>query len=101
MADATGFFQGSGGAIIEMNLPLPELYAEQVTKGHLRRVNGADDPGPYEGDAEGSEQGAEPVKPAGSAPKSEWVGWAVHNGATVDDAEAMTKADLIDKYGKD
>jgi hypothetical protein len=42
---------------------------------------------------------AERVRPALNAPKLEWVSWAVHSGASVDDAEALTKSDLIEKYG--
>lgn len=91
----TGYFLGSGGAVIEMDLPLSELYAEQVTKGYLRRVN--EDGTPYEGDVPASVT----VRPADTAKKAEWVGWAVHSGAKPDDAEAMTKPDLIDKYGKE
>lgn len=34
--------------------------------------------------------------PAQSAPKSEWVDWAVSEGFDRDEAEAMTKQDLID-----
>lgn len=37
--------------------------------------------------------------PAKSAPKSEWVDYAVSQGMTRDDAEASTKADLTDRYG--
>jgi hypothetical protein len=39
-------------------------------------------------------------RPAQAASKAEWVGWAVAQGSRPDDAEAMTKSDLIDKYGK-
>jgi hypothetical protein len=41
----------------------------------------------------------ERVRPALNAPKLEWVSWAVHSGASADDAEALTKSDLIEKYG--
>ena len=41
-----------------------------------------------------------PVRPAQSASKAEWVGYAVRaHGMTPDAAEAMTKADLIERYG--
>jgi len=42
---------------------------------------------------------AERARPALNAPKLEWVSWAVHSGASVDDAEALTKSDLIEKFG--
>jgi hypothetical protein len=38
--------------------------------------------------------------PAQSAAKAEWVRWAVVCGASTEEAEAMTKADLIEKYGQ-
>jgi hypothetical protein len=34
-------------------------------------------------------------RPALNANKPEWVGWAVKNGMSPDDAEALTKTDLI------
>ncbi len=38
--------------------------------------------------------------PAPSAVKAEWVGYATRvHGADPDEVEALTKADLIDKYG--
>lgn len=35
----TAYFQGAGGVIQEMDLPLSEVMAEQVEKGTLRPVN--------------------------------------------------------------
>lgn len=95
----TGYFQGTGGVIWEMNLPLPEAYADQVTKRQLVRVNA--DGSPYEGDAGSAAEGA-PVteKPAVNAPKAQWVGWAIHKGADPEEAAASTKQDLIDAYGR-
>lgn len=37
--------------------------------------------------------------PAKSAPKAEWVEYAVAQGADRDEAEAATKADLVERYG--
>lgn len=97
---ASGYFRGSGGQILQMDLPLPEVYADQVTRGHLKRVNA--DGSPYSGDADGAAEGAPPVeRPAQSAPKGEWIGWAVAQGADPEAAAGMTKADLIDRYGRD
>lgn len=94
----TALFRSESNQLIHMDLPLPDHMADKVTKGLLVRVN--EDGTPYTGEAVDASEGA-PVseRPATSAPKSAWVGWAVHNGATVDDAEAMTKQDLIEKYG--
>lgn len=88
MADSI-YVRGEGGSVFEMDLPLPEPIAERLTKGLLRQVNA--DGSPY------TETTAE--EPAKSASKAEWVGWAVASGATVEDAEAMTKTDLVEKYG--
>ncbi|WP_369778839.1 hypothetical protein [Streptomyces sp. R33] len=87
---------GEGGGIHAMDLPLPEGIAERLAKGHLRRVN--EDGSPYE--EGGPETVAPPVEqPPQSAAKALWVGWAIANGADADEAEAMTKQDLIDAYG--
>lgn len=94
----TGHFRGAGGVIWEMNLPLPEAYADQVTKGTLSRVNA--DGSPYAGDADGAAEGAQVTKqPSVNAPKAQWVGWAIHNGANPEEAAAATKQDLVDTYG--
>jgi hypothetical protein len=85
------FVLGEGGGIFEMSLPLPEAIEDRLAKGYLRRVN--QDGTPYS-------DGVPPVRPASSSAKVEWVGWAVHHGMTPDDADALTKADLIEKFGK-
>lgn len=82
--------RGEGGAVIAMDLPLPEAIQERLTKGLLRRVNA--DGTPYE-------ELASVQPPAKTASKAEWVGWAVSLGAAVEDAEGMTKTDLVEKYG--
>lgn len=40
-----------------------------------------------------------PERPADRAPKSEWTAYAVAQGADPGDAEDMTRAELIDRYG--
>lgn len=102
----TGHFRGEGGMVWEMDLPLPETQAEKVAKGYLTRVNA--DGSPYvepavEGDSElaGPPSADKPAPPAPTAPKREWVGYAVRvGGMSPDDAEAMTKSDLVEKFGK-
>jgi hypothetical protein len=87
---------GEGGGIFEMQLPLSEPIEDRLLKGYLRRVNA--DGTPF---VEKSER----VQPAPYASKGEWVGWAVHvsesagTPITPDDAEALTKTDLIEMYG--
>lgn len=98
----TVHLRGQGGLVIGHDLPLPENIADQLTKGYLQRVN--PDGSSYEPEPDLPASAAVGVpaatKPAASAPKAEWIGWAVVQGATPDDAEAMTKTDLIEKYGK-
>ena len=94
----TALFRSESGQQIHMDLPLPDHMADKVTKGQLVRVN--DDGSPYTGEAADASEGAAVTeRPAQSASKAAWVGWAVHLGADPDEAEALTKADLIDRYG--
>lgn len=88
---------GEGGSVIAMDLPLPEAIAERLAKGLLRRVE--EDGSPYAGPADPDVPSVPDKAPAASAPKSAWVGWAVANGADPDEAEAMTKSDLIEAFG--
>jgi len=101
------YLRGEGGSIIGMDLPLAEGIADRLTKGYLKRVNA--DGSPYvEPSARDATTGGSDLtsgrtpRPAQSATKAEWVGYAVHAvGMSPDDAEAMTKQDLIDLLGKD
>lgn len=94
----TALFRSESNQLIHMDLPLPEHMQDKVTKGLLVRVN--DDGTPYTGEAADASEGAGVTeRPDGRASKAAWVGWAAAQGAPVDDAEAMTKQDLIEKYG--
>ena len=86
----TWFIRGEGGGIFKMSLPLHEAIAERLHKGYLARVN--EDGTNWVG-------GPERVRPDLKANKADWISWAVHKGAVPDDAEALTKTDLIEKYG--
>ena len=87
---------GEGGGIFEMSLPLSEPIADRLLKGYLTRVNA--DGTPYR-------ETSERIQPPPYGSKADWVGWAVHLSQTVgdpitpDDAEALTKQDLIELYG--
>jgi hypothetical protein len=89
----TGFFRGAGGSVFTLPLPLAENFEYQRVRGQLVRVT--EDGKPFE-------EPAAPKRPADTALKSEWVGYALAVDAdlSVDDADAMTKNDLIEKYGK-
>ena len=53
-----------------------------------------------EAEAEPEEEAeVEPQRPAQAEPKAAWVDWAVSQGADADEAEALTKAELIEFYG--
>lgn len=97
-----GWFRGLGGVVRKMDLPLPEPMEAKLRKGHLRRVNA--DGSPYRGPEEppaGNDGPPPEDPPAASAQKADWVGWAVRSrGMSVDDAEAMTKADLVALAGQ-
>lgn len=109
----TIYLRGEGGGIHAMDLPLPEPIEERLRKGMLQRVN--EDGTPYvepvkDPDESGGDVGKVPAagqqvpglplaEPAKTANKAEWVGWAVVKGATPEEADGMTKADLIEKYG--
>lgn len=88
--------RGEGGMVIAMDLPLPEEIALRLTKGALTQVNADGSPLSV---ASGPEAPTPDKAPPQAAPKAEWIGWAVANGADPEDAEALTKADLIDQYG--
>ncbi|MFD0405015.1 hypothetical protein [Kitasatospora sp. NPDC127116] len=88
--------RGEGGAVIAMDLPLHEAIAHRLATGQLQRVS--EDGSPYtEGD---DDVPSTPTKqPAKTDPKALWVGWAVAQGADPDEADGMTKNDLIEAYG--
>ncbi|MFC8429911.1 hypothetical protein [Streptomyces sp. NPDC057253] len=106
----TIYVRGEGGGIHAMDLPLPEPIEERLRKGMLQRVN--EDGSPYTEAADDEPTGAGKVpepgtqvqglpltEPSKTAVKADWVGWAVVKGANAEEADGMTKADLIEKYG--
>jgi len=95
---ATIHILGEGGAVFELSLPLHETIADRLAAGHLRRVQS--DGTPYvEGDRPEGVPSLPESRPALGAVKAEWVGWAVVQGLAPDEAEALTKADLIERFG--
>lgn len=93
----SGHFRGSGGTVWELDLPLGENYQRQVDRGELVRVN--PDGSPHEAHSSLDAVGGEYRRPGANAPKSEWVAYAVSQGMKVDDADAATKQDLIERFG--
>jgi hypothetical protein len=90
--------RGEGGSVFRLALPLHESIEDRLARGHLTRVN--EDGSAWTGDTDPAVPSLPAERPAQAAAKAEWVGWAVAQGANPDDAEGMTKADLIDRYGK-
>ena len=89
---------GEGGGVFKFDLPLHETVADKLAKGHVRRVN--PDGTPYvESDRPEGVPSLPESRPALNAVKAEWVGWGVVQGLTPDEAEALTKQDLIDRFG--
>lgn len=87
---ATAQFRGEGGSIFTFDLPLSADNEKKVALGYLRRVTS-------DASEEVAVEQVSVERPAQSAPKADWVSFAVHmHGLTPDEAEAMTKADLIE-----
>ena len=106
----TIYVRGEGGAIIAMDLPLPESIAERYERGLLPRVHPDGSPfvaapvhtkpaDPDDPDDQGGSDlttGRSPRPPV-NASKSEWIAFVVSQGQmSAEDAANYTKADLID-----
>lgn len=82
------------GAVIPW-LP-KDLAAHLLELGMVHEVGGVPVAEAEEADPGGPELDS---KPKHVAPKAEWVDYAVTQGADRDEAEDMTKAELIELYG--
>ncbi|MFG3050327.1 hypothetical protein ACGFZP_05135 [Kitasatospora sp. NPDC048239] len=98
MAAETIHVRGEGGTVIAMDLPLPEAIAQRLAKGQLQRVT--EDGSPYTAPPPDDVPSLPAKAPAKAAPRDAWVGWAVACGADPDQADGMTKADLVDAYAE-
>lgn len=97
--------RGEGGAIIAMDLPLPEGIAERYERGLLQRVHPDGSPfapvpvSPSEPEGDGGSDltaGRSP-RPGVNASKAEWIAYVVAQGQmSAEDAATYTKADLIE-----
>lgn len=92
--------RGEGGAVIALDLPLPESIQERLDKGLLQRVHPDGTPAAPAAprQAAGSAlTGGRVPRPAPNARKVDWVLWAIAvHGLPEETAEAMTKAALAD-----
>lgn len=107
----TIYVRGEGGAVIAMDLPLPEGIQERYDSGLIQRVHSDGSPwhtaavpqtsAPVDPDGEQSETELPPAADAGrpgvNASKAEWIAYVVKSGRlSAEDAANYTKADLID-----
>jgi hypothetical protein len=89
-----GYFKTASGLVLDLHLPLNENMHHQLTRGELVRCN-------PDGSTLTVEQGGGPVpKPPANAAKAAWVGYAVSQGMDVNDADALTRNDLVEKFTK-
>lgn len=91
--------RGEGGAVLAMDLPLPEGIADRYAAGLLPRVHSDGTPWyapPVPSAGSALTQGTVP-RPATVATKPAWVAWALAvHGLDQAEAEGMTKAALAD-----
>lgn len=93
------FIRGEGGSVFKLDLPLHEDIETRLIKGYLTRVANAEGDPYVEGETDPNIVTLPTERPALNAKKLEWVGWAVAQGMDADDAEALTKDDLIERFG--
>lgn len=88
----TVYIRGENGSVIPHDLPLPLGIQDRLDRGYLQLVELEVDP---------ADDAPQLERPAASALKADWVAYAVAIDPDLkpDDADAMTKADLVAKYG--
>lgn len=104
------FLRLESGQVYKYDLPLHETLIDQLRVGRIREVadlDGTELP-PKKADS-GLDANGNPLEPkapglpttvpAKTAVKLEWVGWAVANGMPLEEAEALNKDQLVDKFG--
>lgn len=77
------------------NVPAADAVADEVPDLDDRGELGISDPGSAD---QGREEARANAKPKQSDNKATWVDYAVEQGAERDEAEAMTKAELVERY---
>lgn len=94
----TIYVRGEGGAVIAMDLPLPESIQERYDRGLLQRVHAGG--APWTPDAAAQTPASDttsdgPVRPGATARKPEWAAWAVTvHAMSPEEADALTLAQL-------
>ncbi len=111
-----GYFRSEGGSVFKFDLPLREVFAEQVAQGRLVEVaedgkplpdgspkgSGSNGGSPDNGDGDGDRLPEREVveKPKPGDSKAKWVTYAVSQGMTEEEAESVTRNDLAALYGE-
>jgi hypothetical protein len=92
-------FQGAGGLRLHLDEPFSPQVAEQIRKGHLVPVtdDATEEEPVAEPDGQGPDDGGGELKrPAANAKVDDWRAYAVSLGMSEDEAQASTKAELVD-----
>ncbi|MEU2077107.1 hypothetical protein [Streptomyces sp. NPDC013489] len=93
----TIYVRGEGGAVIAMDLPLPESIQERYDRGLLQRVHSDGSPwAPAAAQTPAADTPPDgPARPGATARKPEWAAWAVAvHAMSPEEADALTLAQL-------
>lgn len=104
------FLRLESGIVMEYDLPLHETLIDQLRVNRIREVANLDgDELPPKKADDSLDANGNPLEPkvpglptqvpAKTAVKLEWVGWAVANGMPLEEAEALNKDQLVEKFG--
>jgi hypothetical protein len=93
----TIFVRSSGGHVAEREIPAPGSKREAELNA---LADAPETDWRREADPLADEPPAEPMRPAKSASKADWVAYAVSQGATEDDANAATRDELATLYAE-
>ena len=94
----TVFVLCDNGSVMPHDLPLPSGIADRVARGDLRLVN--EDGSAIEAHGVMDLDTGTLRRPGVNAAKNEWVAYAVSEGVSVNEADGMTKAELIARFGE-
>lgn len=98
--DGGSVFDSKAQTELEGTLSPPSGESGAVAEASITNLDGSAASSGLAGDGDSTTAVAESGPPAKSALKAEWVAYAQSQGASEDDANAMTVAQLQDKYGR-
>lgn len=85
---SVGRFRTEGGTVLELGLPLSPEFAGQLRRHELVEL-GEDDAGEV----------VAVLRPARTDDKGAWVEYAVARGATQAEAQRLSRAQLVERFG--